>query len=108
MNAPLQDLNLTAAKEAHALLEIPLVSADQANGPSGECILQIISDLKRFYQQRNFSHVERFGSPDPISETVLRDLGNAYDCTVLWMNQSRDGDTPRRLESSISLKLLAD
>ena len=107
MNAPLQNLDLATARDAYALLEVPLVSVEYADGASGECILQIISDLKNFYQQRNFSHVERFGSPDPMSETVLRDLGNAYDSAVLWMNQAQDGDPPPRLASSIKVKLLA-
>lgn len=106
MNAPLQDLDLAAASDAYALLEIPLVSAEHADGASGECILQIINDLRNLYQQRNFSHVERFGSPDPMSETVLRDLGNAYDSTVLWMHQAQDGNSPPRLASSIKVKLL--
>lgn len=107
MNAPVQHMNLAAENEAHDLLEVSLVSVDQAGETSGECLLQIITDLKRFYQQRNFSHVERFGSPDPLSETVLRDLSNAYDSAVLWMNPAREGDSPPQLASPISLKLLA-
>ena len=108
MNTALQDIGLAKAGKESALLEVPLVLAEGDSASSGECTLQIINDLQRYYQQRNFSHKERFGAPDPLSEAVLRDLSNAYDSAILWLNWAQGGNTPTRLESSISLKLVAE
>ena len=104
MNAPLRALDASRDSEA---LTIPLVAHDASDNTSAECVLQVISDLKKLYQRRNFSHLERFGKPEPLAQSVLEQLDRAQEDTLAWLAQARASNRQPRLHSAISVSFPA-
>lgn len=101
MNAPMPTTDYFRNRSDTNSLEIQLVDRESDSEDSQQALLQILSDLQSYYRRRNFSHEERFGSPDPFSEAVLYDLANAYNKARQCIDAGLGASL--RLESSITL-----
>lgn len=106
MNAPLVSIERTEADTASNALDIPLVDGQFSADDSRAYILQVINELRRYHQRRNFSHQERFGAADPHSEMALTELASALESVMQLIKQADDRKMSLIIESSISVKLV--
>lgn len=104
MNAPAVSPDLVNTAEASPSLDIPLLGGKLGADDSRQYVLQMIHNLQGYHRKRNFSHQERFGEPDPLSESVLHELAAAFESAKQLIDQARDGNAALVIESSIKVK----
>ncbi len=107
MNAPVSWLNAVAESNTDGSLEIPLVDGGYRGEESAECVLQMITDLQSYHRRRVFSHQERFGVPDPLSEQALHDLARAQKRALQLIKQARGSNVALRLEPTLKVSVAA-
>lgn len=87
--------------------EIPLVDGGYCARESPECVLQMIADLQSYHRRRIFSHQERFGVPDPLSEQALNDLARAHKSATQLIEQASGGNVALTLEPTLKVSVVA-
>ena len=107
MNAPVYGLNAIEEASAGGSLEIPLVNGGYCGEESAECVLQMIADLQSYHRRRVFSHQERFGVPDPLSEQALHDLARAHERATRLIKEARGSSVALTLEPTLKVSVSA-
>ena len=105
MNAPAPGLDYGHKRVGGDYLEIPL--AGNATEESAECVLQMIADLKSYHRRRIFSHKERFGTPDPLSEKALQDLACAHESATRLIEEARENSMAVTLVPTLKISVAA-
>ncbi len=105
MNAPVPIISPNEKDDVRNLLEIPLLDGVFDADDSHEPILQLLHDLQRYHQKRNFSHKERFGKPDPWSVTMLDRLSQAISESKQMIEDARHSNIPLVVDSSIRIEI---
>ena len=103
MNAPVTGVNLADLQQADGTLEIPLVDGSQCAEHSRDSVMQMINDLQTYHRRRNFSHQERFGRPDPLSEQALEGLDRALESASRLIEDAEDSSVALTIESTIKV-----
>ena len=107
MNAPATGLDYGHKSAGGEYLEIPLVEAGNATEESAECVLQMIADLRSYHRRRTFSHKERFGTPDPLSEKALEDLACAHESATRLIEEARESSMTVTLAPTLKISVAA-
>jgi len=94
---------MSISENVKTSMEIPLLGGKFYTDDSHGSILELLLDLQSYHQQRNFSHQERFGKPDPWSEKMLVNLHEALEQTKFLIDQAKSQAATLSLKSSMTL-----
>ncbi|MGB1139880.1 MAG: hypothetical protein ACPG1A_03205 [Halioglobus sp.] len=83
-----------------SLMEEPL-HTEQAGMP----VLQLLAALRRYDHERNLSHQERYGTPDPQSSQALSELQETQR-SLQALTSGKDGsEADILIEASLNLRM---
>ena len=104
MNAPIPELRAPVAHTKEDTIQVSLMEeplhTEQADMP----VVQLLAALRKYHQARDFSHQERFGTPDPQSRRALSELGRVQQS----LNELAAGKGPGEdfiIEASLNVRV---
>lgn len=104
MNKPALYIGDAQQEGASHSLDIPLLDGELSPSTSREYVLELLTELQNHHSLRNFSHQERFGKNEPLSEKVLTELADTLEKAKHLLSQGQFSDSPFIIESSIRIK----
>ena len=102
MNAPVAQeisLNLSSGEE---LLTIPVLNNALSEADSQESVLHLINSLYNYHQAKNFSHIERFGTPDAHSEKLQQQLKQSLQKAKNLFQEAQQEDSTGQLQATLT------
>lgn len=89
MNAPVKHVPLTDDANSNDTIRVSLLQEPLRSSESDIPLLQLLGAIGQYHNQRDLSHQERFGTPDPSAQRAvtelraleqrLRDAGDEFD-----------------------------
>lgn len=107
MNAPIPENQLHNHNLSEGLLQVSLMDEPLQNDNTGIPVLELLAALRKYHQQRDFSHQERFGSPDRQSRQALSALDEAQHSLRKIAKGAGDQDVAFIIEASLNVRTRA-
>ncbi len=104
MNAPTRGLPPQENQAAQDLMHVSLLE-EPLRDQTGMPILQLLEALQKYHQLRDFSHQERFGTPDEQSRRALLELGEARQSLNALTSSTGNGRDDFIIEASLNVRM---
>lgn len=103
MNQAIPELREQDIQGGEDSFQVSLMEEPLHTEHSGMPVMQLLAALRRYHRERDFSHQERFGTPDPQARQALSELGKAQES--LRNLVSSGGDADILIEACLNLKM---
>ena len=104
MNAPIPGLRAHIEQDKEALFQVSLMDGSLHDG-AGMPVLQLLEALRQYHQQRDLSHWERFGEPDPDARKALAELDETRHSLREMSSTLGTEEQDIFVEASLSLRM---
>jgi hypothetical protein len=105
MNQAVPELKEHETQASDDIFRVSLMEEPLRCEHSGMPVLQLLAALRRYHQERDLSHQERFGTPDPQARQALSELGQAQESLRQLTSGAGDEHDSIVIEACLNLKM---
>ncbi|MDY6921831.1 MAG: hypothetical protein SV765_16655 [Pseudomonadota bacterium] len=87
------------------ILDIALLDGELAADDCRDYVMKLITALEKLHHVRDFSHRERYGFSDPLSNKALNEISEALQEAKVIVKQAKQNSSALVIESSVRIKV---